>query len=105
MNKYNARKTVVDNITFDSKKEANRYAELKMCMLARGNDKVVDLELQPKYPCVVNGKKVCTYIADFKITYADGSVVVEDVKGMRTAIYRLKKKLVEALYGIEIVET
>jgi hypothetical protein len=105
MNKYNAHKTVVDNITFDSKKEANRYAELKMCMLARGNDKVVNLELQPKYPCVVNGKKVCTYIADFKIEYADGTVVVEDVKGMRTPIYRLKKKLVEALYGIEIVET
>lgn len=105
MNKYNAKKTEVDGIVFHSKKEAKKYAELKLCMHARGNDKVVNLELQPKFPCVVKGKKICTYIADFRIEYANGKIVYEDVKGVRTPVYKLKKKLVEALYEIEIIET
>ncbi len=105
MNKFNAQKTEVDSIVFHSKKEASRYVELKLLMHAKGDDKILNIELQPKFPCVVEGKLICTYIADFIIHYADGRVVYEDVKGMKTPVYRLKKKLVEVLYKIEIVET
>lgn len=52
----------------------------------------------------MNGKKICKYIADFRVTYADGRIEVVDVKGVRTGVYRLKKKLVEAQYGIIIIE-
>lgn len=100
--KYAAVKTVVDGITFASKKEAKRYQELKMresvCLIR-------DLKLQPKFPIIVKGKKVCDYFADFGYWDVDkGDFVVEDVKGMKTPVYRLKKKLVEALYGIKITE-
>ena len=97
--KYGAIATTVDGIRFASKKEAQRYGFLKS--LARA-DRLRDLELQPKFPCVVNGKKICTYIADFKYTDEDGNEVIEDVKGVETAIFRLKKKLVESLYPVEI---
>jgi hypothetical protein len=100
-NKYRAVKTEVDGIMFDSKREAARYMEL--VLLERAGE-ISRLELQPKYDCVVNGKKICTYKADFRYFNANGSVV-EDVKGMKTPVYRLKKKLVEALYpGVTIQE-
>lgn len=65
---------------------------------------ISDLQEQVKYPIVWNGVKVCTYIADFKYQEGDKEVI-EDVKGMITAIYRLKKKLMKACYNIEILET
>jgi hypothetical protein len=100
MTKYGAIRTEVDNITFASKSEARRYAELKI-MLAAGE--IDDLELQPQYPIIVNGVKVCTYVADFR--YIDrGGIVVEDTKGVRTAVYRLKAKLLYACYGITVQE-
>ena len=100
MSKYGAIKTEVDGFVFASKREAHRYSELK---LAERNGDISNLELQPKFPLIVNGKKVATYIADFRYKER-GEVVIEDAKGFRTAIYRLKKKIVEAQYGIEIVE-
>lgn len=101
MTKYHAVPTTLDGIRFDSKAEAARYATLKR-MQAVGA--IRDLEIKPKFPCEVGGRKVCTYIADFGyITDKDGRVI-EDVKGVKTAIYRLKKKLVEALHGVQIVE-
>jgi len=64
------------------------------------------LELQPKFPLLVKtGKAVGFYKADFR--YFDLSkkeYVIEDSKGVRTAVYRLKKKIVEEVYGIKIVE-
>ncbi len=99
--KYRAVKTEVDGITFDSKREAARYMEL--VLLERAGE-ISRLELQPKYDCVVNGHKICTYKADFRYFSAEGSVV-EDVKGVKTPVYRLKKKLVEALYpGVTVQE-
>lgn len=98
--KYGNKKTEIDGFMFDSKREAARYVELKYLESA---GLIADLELQPKFPCVVNGKKVCEYRADFKYTQ-DGQPIIEDVKGFRTKEYRIKKKLVEALYGIEIKE-
>ena len=103
MTKYRAIPTVVDGIRFASKKEANRYRNL--CLMHEAME-IEDLELQPSYDIVVGGKKVCRYVADFR--YKDrrtGEIVVEDVKGVKTAVYRLKKKLMKALHGIEITET
>lgn len=101
MSKYNSVRTTVDGITFASKMEANRYQELKL-MQAAGE--IYGLALQPKFPLVVNGLKVGTYVADFEY-FTDGARrVIEDVKGVKTPIYKLKKKLVKALHGVDIQE-
>ena len=103
MNKYHAKKTIIDGITFHSKKEANHYAELKLCMRAKGDDKVIGLEVQPKF-LLQEGftdndgvkHRPIYYIADFKIKYADGKEVIEDVKASKkftTGVYKLKKKM------------
>lgn len=100
--KYNNVPTVVDGRRFDSKKEAARYGELKL-LQAAGH--IADLACQPPFALVVNGVKVGKYIADF--VYRDcatGERVYEDVKGVRTAVYKLKAKLVLALYGVAIRE-
>ena len=100
--KYNAIKTEVDGYVFASRREANRYQELRL--LERVGE-IEDLELQPVYPCVVNDVLVCKYIADFRYTSVKrGNVVIEDAKGFKTPVYRLKKKMVEAIYNIIIIE-
>ena len=109
MTKYRAIKTVVDGITFDSKKEAKRYSELKMMEKA---GIITTLRLQPEFKCMVKGKKVCTYKADFEYLMVDeegpdgqiGYYIVEDVKGFKTPVYRLKKKLVEACYPGTVIK-
>jgi len=100
MTKYKAIKTEVDGIMFASKKEAMRYKELKFL---RGEYRISDLTLQPKFPVEICGKKICTYVADF-LYYENGEKIIEDVKGVKTPVYRLKKKLVEAIYNITIKE-
>jgi hypothetical protein len=106
--KYRAVPTVVDGIRFASKKEAKRYSELKLMEKA---GQIGPIERQPRYPIIVNRIPICTYVADFRYLaggkLGDGPIrlTVEDTKGFRTPEYRLKKKLVEALYGIEILET
>jgi len=101
MNKYRNIKTVVDNIAFHSKKEANHYIILKS-MLNAGE--ISDLKLQERFRLEMNGVKVCDYISDF--TYLDkyGLKHVVDVKGVLTQVYRIKKKLMKACHGIDIVE-
>ncbi len=102
--KYGAVKTVVDGITFDSKKEAARYQVLKAMQAAR---LIRDLELQPKFDLhATNGAKVCQYRADFFYLDTESlAAVIEDCKGIKTPMYRLKKKWLKAEYGIDIVET
>jgi len=103
MTKYRAIRTTVDGITFDSKREANRYSELKMMEKA---GIINSLKLQPEFKCQIDGKKICTYKADFEYLMVDeegpqgqiGYYIVEDVKGFKTPVYKLKKKLVEALF-------
>lgn len=96
MTKYGAKKTVVDGITFDSKAEANRYAALKIQQHA---GVISRLELQPQFKCAVNGRHICTYKADFRyFCNARQRLVTEDVKGVETRDFKLKKKLVEALF-------
>ena len=123
--KYKAVKTTIDGITFDSKKEAKRYTELKLLEKA---GHITHLELQPEYQITINGAKICKYKADFRyftvrqenneqyynskgewqtptMTGDKEGQIVEDVKGYKTPIYRLKKKLVEACYpGTQIKE-
>ena len=117
-NKYKAVKTTIDGITFDSKREAKRYTELKILEKA---GHITHLELQPEYSIDIGGKHICKYKADFRyftvraesnerfynskgewqtptMTGDKEGQVVEDSKGFKTPIYRLKKKLVEALY-------
>ena len=102
MSKYKAVKTEVDGIRFDSKKEANRYCELKM--LAKGGC-IRGLRLQPEFVLQEgfrkNGKayRKIVYRADFQ--YYDKEkkkIIVEDVKGVKTEVYKLKKKLFEFKY-------
>lgn len=93
MNKFNAKKTYVDGYKFDSKKEANRYTELAL-LLKTGYIK--DLELQPKIPLIVNGKKIGNYIGDFRyFCNQTHKVILEDVKSpiTKTPVYNLKKKI------------
>ena len=100
-NKYKAVKTVVDGIKFDSKKEARRYSQLK---LMEKSGAISELSLQPRFDLIVNDKKCGFYKADFKYI-ENGMEVIEDAKGMLTPVYRLKKKLVKAIYNIDIFET
>lgn len=100
MTKYGAQPTSIDGIRFASKAEARRYAQLKL--LERAGE-IENLELQPPFKLHVNGKLVCTYIADFQ--YWDkgkAKSIVEDVKGMETAVFKLKRKLFEAVLHREI---
>lgn len=98
--KYNAQRETVDGITFHSKREAREYRALKQFQKL---GLIESLELQPKFPIVISGIKVCTVIADFR--YLDkqtGEVRTIDVKGMDNAVSRLKRKLAKAVFGIEI---
>lgn len=108
-NKYGNKKCKIDGYTFDSIKEGHRYAELKI-LLREG--KIKDLELQKEYELVPSyidneGKRVrpVYYKADF--VYYDneaGKTVIEDVKGFRNEIYKIKKKLMgsKGLYITEV---
>src|SRR5579859_5392531 len=100
-NKYHNKKTTIDNIRFDSAKEAKRYEQLKLLQAA---GEIRNLELQPRYDLVVNRQKIGFYKADFRYHDMNGEKIIEDVKGVRTPVYRLKKKLVKAIYGIDIIE-
>ena len=100
-NKYKSIKVEIDGIKFDSKKEAARYGQLKL--LKRAGE-ITKIELQPRYDIIINGKFCGFYKADFRITWKTGAVTIEDVKGMKTPVYSLKKKIIEAMYGIKIVE-
>lgn len=98
MTKYHAIKTNVDGITFASKREAHYYLIYKRL---EELGKIKDLQLQPKFPFIYNGKKMFTYIADFSYIDEFGTHII-DVKGVETPIFRLKKKLIESQYKIEI---
>ena len=107
--KYHSKKVMVDNIKFDSKREGDRYIQLKMLEKAK---LIKDLELQKTFELQPtfkkNGKtyRKIVYIADF--CYFDnhlGKYIVEDVKGYKTKEYALKKKMFEYIYkDLELVE-
>jgi len=102
MSKYKNIKVEVDGFKFDSKAEARYYGILKMRKLAGE----LDFERQVKYDLVVNGVLIGSYIADFVLNIK-GKKEVVDVKSAMTKklpVYRIKKKLMLAVYGIEIIE-
>lgn len=118
--KYGAEKVTIDGVTFDSKKEANRYRELK---ILEKIGEITNLQMQVKYVLIpaqrepdtvgkrggiIKGKLIereVSYIADF--VYRDvktGEWVIEDTKGMRTHEYIIKRKLMLYRHGIRIKE-
>ena len=118
--KYGNQKITIDNITFDSTGEGLRYKELK---LLEKTGQITDLQLQKKFIIVPEirepdtvgprggvkkGKLIQSaayYIADFVYYDKNGKLVVEDFKGFKTDLYKLKKKLMKYIYGIDIKET
>lgn len=104
--KYHNAPTVVDGHRFDSKKEAERYGHLRMMEQA---GVIRSLSLQVRYPLhAEGGKKIGVYVADFvyQEKIVNGWVnVVEDVKGVRTPMYKWKSRHMVAEYGIIIKET
>lgn len=99
--KYHAIPTEVDGVRFSSKAEARRYQDL---LLLQRAGEISNLELQPKYRLHVNGWKIGEYRGDFRYRTKAGEVVTEDVKGVKTPMYRWKKKHVMAEYGVDVVE-
>ena len=124
MSKYHSKKTEVDGILFDSKREAQRYQELKLMEKA---GMICDLKMQVKYELIpaqyIDGKcveRAIHYYSDFEYYVLKplrqksvmvepdakmiGQHIVEDVKGMRTEVYKIKKKLMLYKYGIKLTE-
>lgn len=105
--KYHNKKVIIDGIPFPSQKEGNRYLQLKKL---QEEGIISDLKLQVPFvliePFTLNGKKYrkMEYVADF-VYFRDGEQIVEDTKGYRTEIYKIKKKLMAYLYHIQIKET
>ncbi len=107
--KYHNKKVIIDGIKFDSKKEANRYQELKLMQRA---GIISDLQRQVKYVLIPSQKgddgrvieRPCTYIADFVYIDENGKKVVEDTKGYRTSDYKIKRKLMLYIHGVKINE-
>tara|TARA_R110001599_G_scaffold33832_3_gene108827 strand:+ start:14122 stop:14484 length:363 start_codon:yes stop_codon:yes gene_type:complete len=104
-NKYKAQPVELDGYKFDSKREAYRYSELK---ILQRHGKISNLNMQLRYPLKCgdkvlliksegfpNGRRA-TYIADF-VYEQDGETIIEDVKGMATPVYKLKKAIMEAM--------
>ena len=123
--KYNNKKVTVDGIEFDSRKEANRYRELRLMLRAK---EIKDLRLQVPFELVPNQYETVTvqlktktkqveklierkveYIADFVYTDCKkNETVVEDVKGYKQggayAVFQIKRKLMLHVYGIKVIE-
>lgn len=108
-NKYRNQKVVYAGETFDSKAELERYAALK---LMQRSGQITELERQVKFVLIPKqyddrGKLIereCSYIADFVYYDRDGNRHVEDVKGMRTKEYIIKRKLMLQEWGVRIEE-
>ena len=101
--KYQAKKTVVNGITFDSKKESKRYMELN-AMEKVGS--IQNLQLQVPFVLIEKSKygRSIKYVADF-VYNKNGSKIVEDVKGVKTPVYKLKKRMMAEKYRIIVLET
>ena len=112
-NKFGAKRTIVDGIQFHSKKEAQRWSDLRNLERA---GMIHNLERQKPFPIVINGAPVkirsarypngraMKYVADF--VYFEGDKrVIEDAKGRDTSESRIKRALIEAIYNIEILVT
>lgn len=99
-NKFKAIRTMIDGITFASKKEANYYWQLKL----RGRDgEISHIELQPTYDITINGQHICKVKLDFRFwDKVSGKERIIDCKGMDLPLSKLKRKMVTAQHGIEV---
>ena len=102
-NKYFAKKTVAMGLKFDSRWEAERWGQLKAMERA---GVVTELERQVKYELSINDVKICSYVADFRYLQQEedgfSRLIVEDAKGVLTPEFKLKKKMMKAIHGIDI---
>ena len=108
MSKYHAKRITTAEGTFDSRREYERWCELKLLQRA---GRITDLQRQVKYELIPMQKTKgrileypANYIADF-VYQENGKTVVEDSKGYRTAEYKLKRKLMLWVHGIRVRET
>jgi len=99
--KYGNKKCVLGGIKYDSLKEGKRGLELHQW---QKDGKISELKMQVPFKFELNGVKICKYIADFQYIQ-NSQLITEDVKGYKTEIYKLKKKLLKAFYNIDILET
>lgn len=100
--KYNNVKCTYGDLKFDSKGERDRWVQL--LQLERVGE-IRMLHRQVSFPIEVEGVKICKYVADYVYTAPNGEEIVEDFKGKETPEFRLKKKLMKACYGIDILVT
>lgn len=105
MSKYGNKKVEIDGFKFDSKMEGEYYLEL---LKQKEEGLIIDFKLQPVYVLQeaftkrdIKFQKI-TYKADFEVEYPDGEVVAIDIKGMQTPLFRLKQKLFENKYTLEL---
>lgn len=99
--KYNNVIVERDGMRFDSQRELDRWCELQIMQRA---GEIRDLHRQVRYDLIVNGVRIAAYVADFVYTTVGNVTVVEDVKGVRTGVYLLKRKLMRAIWNVEIRE-
>lgn len=100
--KYGAKPVEIDGFWFASSAEGRRYGQLR---LLQAVGEISGLKLQPRFPFEIGEELMFTYIADFE--YSDrqtGRRIIEDVKGVSTPVYKLKKKIIEKVFGITIEE-
>lgn len=101
---YNKKTQTIDGMVFDSKKEASRWGQLKLMERA---GLIKDIQTQVKFELIPKqeGERACSYVADFVYTDCNtGKKVVEDTKGYRTEVYRIKRKLMLWVHNIKIIE-
>lgn len=108
-NKYGAKKVVIDGERFASKKEGERWKQLRLLETA---GRIRNLKRQVWFAIRANEQLICRYVADFYYEVIEKDrwkFVVEDVKGMKSGVpyqlFKLKKRLMKVLHGIEILET
>lgn len=99
-NKYNAKKAVVDGITFDSVAESTRYGKLALMQRA---GLIADLVTHPEFRIEMNGTPICRVVLDFSYkNIKTGKTIYEDLKGKDNALSKLKRKLVSAVHLIDV---
>lgn len=105
--KYGNHPMIIDGIRFDSTKEGHRWLELQTLQKAgviSNLQRQVKFELQPEFYFEGKKERAINYVADFTY-YENGEYIVEDVKGVKTDLYKDKRKRMKYIYGIKIKET
>lgn len=105
--KFNNVKSEIDGHKFDSKKESEFYGSLKIKKQA---GLIKDFKMQVPYEIIINNIRIANYFLDFLVENNDGTIEYIDIKGkdkktnkfIKTGVFALKKRLVEAIYGIKI---